>query len=107
MTDLTPAENATSTSTTPVLESDTYNANSIRVLTDDEILDSFDWAKIGHLASQYKRDSDFIERGLLACERVGVHYSYFVGRYLENDKTIPMREDVNAAMADILKEMRV
>lgn len=83
-----------------------YNASRIKILSHEEILDAFDWAKVGHLAAQYNRDPDFIERGLQACARVGVHHSYFVGRYLDGDKTIPFREDVNEAMTDILKESR-
>lgn len=83
-----------------------YTAANIKILSDAEILESFDWAKVGHLAAQFNRDADFIERGLQACARVGVHHSYFIGRYLQGDKTIPFREDVNAAMTDILKEIR-
>jgi hypothetical protein len=58
MTDLNQTETPTSTPTVP--EPNTYNASCIKVLTDTEILDSFDWAKVGHLSSQYKRDPDFI-----------------------------------------------
>jgi len=83
-----------------------YTASSIKILSDSEILEAFDWAKVGHLATQYNRDSDFIERCLQACARVGVNHSYFIGRYLEGDKTIPLHEGVNAAMVDILKEVR-
>ena len=83
-----------------------YTAANIKILRDEEILEAFDWAKVGHLAAQYNRDPSFIERGLQACARVGVHHSYFIARYLEGDKTIAFREDVNAAMVDILKESR-
>jgi len=83
-----------------------YTASSIKILTDEQVLEAFDWAKIGALAAQYHRDPDYIERGLQACARVGVHYSYFVRRYLEGDKTVTLHEGVNAAMLDILKENR-
>jgi hypothetical protein len=37
------------------------------------------------------------ERGFAACARVGVSPNYFVGRYLMGDKSIPFRENVDAA----------
>jgi len=80
-----------------------YTAANIRVLTDAEIVERFDWAKLGHLAAHYRRDPAFIRRGIRACETVGVPASYFVKRYLDGDKTIPFREDVDAAFTEMLR----
>ena len=74
-----------------------YTASSIRVLREAEILERFDWAKIGSLAAQYGKDEGWIRKGFTACTEAGVHESYFIRRYLEGDKTVPAHEGVEEA----------
>jgi len=82
-----------------------YNANSIRILTQEERSDKFEWVKTAELAKQYNRDEDWIKRGFEACRRAGlVNADYFINRYLAGDKTIPRQPLVESAFADILKE---
>lgn len=86
---------------TPEDATSTYNAASIRILSEAEIIAKFEWAKLGHLAAQYKRDEAFVRKGIEACEHVGVDPEYFIQRYLAGDKTIPLREDVDAAFREL------
>jgi hypothetical protein len=74
-----------------------YTASSIRVLKEAEVLERFDWAKIGALAEQYGKSEEWIRKGFTACTEAGVHESYFVRRYLEGDKTVPAHEGVEEA----------
>lgn len=82
-----------------------YNADSIRILSDAEVVQKFEWARLGHLASQYGRDEGFIRKGIQACEHVGVDPEYFITRYLVGDKSIPFREDVDAAFRELFLNM--
>ena len=65
-------------------QDDGYNASSIKILTAD-VLEKFDWAKVGELAHKYKRDPKWIDLGLEACRAAGESPDYFIGRYLEKD----------------------
>lgn len=47
------------------------------------------------LQSRYQKDLGFIKRGLESCERAGVNPDYFVSRYLDEDKTIPINLEVD------------
>ena len=78
-----------------------YTAASIRVLGAHEILERFDWAKIGSLTEQYGKDAAWIERGFQACLEAGVHESYFIQRYLVGDKSVPRHEGVEEAYRDL------
>jgi hypothetical protein len=73
-----------------------YTAASIRILSDAEVVDRFDWAKVGALAVEYKRDEGWIRRGLAACETAGVSADYFIDRYLRK-LPIPKHDGVEAA----------
>ena len=79
-----------------------YTADSIRVLPEDDVVERFDWAKVGALAAQYNRDEGWIRRGLSACEAAGVAPRYFIQRYLDGDKTVPRHEGVEAAFMEAL-----
>lgn len=74
-----------------------YTSASIRVLSESEILERFDWAKIGSLAEQFNKDPEWIDRGFRACVEAGVHETYFIRRYLEGDKSVPAHEGVEEA----------
>ena len=78
-----------------------YTAASIRILKPEEVEDRFDFAKAGALAVQYGKDRKWIERGLAACRDCGVHPSYFIERYVMGDKSVPIREDVDATFRDL------
>jgi hypothetical protein len=83
----------------------TYTADSITILSEQETLERFFWAKSGALAEQYRKPVDWIERGLQACERVNIPHDYFIDRYLRK-LTIAKDEGMEAAFFDILKEQR-
>ena len=83
----------------------TYDASAIRILDQHEVAEKFFWAKAGILANTYKRPVEWIERGLLACERANVPHDYFVDRYL-NKQPIPQHEGVDAAMRELWIESR-
>lgn len=77
-----------------------YTAANIRILSPDEVKRRWFWAEAGELATRYKRPQQWIERGLRACEAVGVDHSYFVSRYLKK-LPIPRNESVEAAYREL------
>jgi hypothetical protein len=90
-------------------ERSNYTADNIKVLKQSEVQDRFDnWASTAHqLAHDYKKPIEFIERGLEACRRSHVSESYFVNRYLKEDKTIEQNLLVAEAYKDLMKEQNV
>lgn len=82
-----------------------YTAANITILGEQDVLSRFFWAKAGALSEQYHKPVEWIERGLLACERVRIPHDYFIDRYL---RKLPIAKDegMAAAFADILKEQR-
>jgi hypothetical protein len=84
---------------------DAYDASSIHILAPEQAQEQFFWAKAGALAAEYCRPSEWIERGLLACERVGVPHDYFIDRYLKK-QPLPKHDGVDAAMRDLWIEQR-
>jgi hypothetical protein len=78
-----------------------YDARSIRILSDVELIESFDWAKATALSIQYGKDPKWIERGLAACQAVGVSQNYFIQRYLVGDRSVPIHEGVDAAFREM------
>ena len=83
------------------MPTDAYDADAIQTLTPPQIIEQFEWATIGALAHQYGMPVKLIERGFAACAQVGVDPSYFIRRYLVGDKSVPFREDVDAAYRDL------
>jgi hypothetical protein len=47
------------------------------------------------LQSRYQKDLGFIKRGLESCERAGVSHDYFVSRYLDEDRSVPINVEVD------------
>ena len=47
------------------------------------------------LQSRYQKDLGFIKRGLESCERAGVSHDYFVSRYLDEDRSVPINVGVD------------
>lgn len=78
-----------------------YTAKDIRILNDEDIIEKFDWAKIGALSEQYKVPAEWIERGFMACEQAGVDVDYFINRYLKKDKSVPFHEGVDEAYREL------
>lgn len=75
-------------------EKDGYTADNIKILSDQEVLDDVPWVVHHSLANQYSRPLEFIQRGLEACRLSGVSSAYFINRYLEGDKTVPVNDAV-------------
>lgn len=67
----------------------------------EDLEERWEWLKAGNLANQYKRDEKWITRGLQACREVGVSPDYFIRRYLDGDKSVPLREDVDAVFRQL------
>lgn len=78
-----------------------YTAKNIKILEAEDILEKFDWAKLGALAEQYNAPVEWIERGFNACQQAGVDFEYFIDRYLKKDKTVPFHEGVDEAYRDL------
>jgi hypothetical protein len=71
-----------------------YDASCIKILHDAEVFERMPWLEAETLAAKYGKDADFVRRGLQACRSAGVGEEYFIKRYLEGDKSIPMDESV-------------
>lgn len=85
--------------------SEDYTAASIHIATDEEILDRWDWAKVGHWARLYCVPDEWLERALEACRRAGVEPEYIERRYLKRDGYLePRRPEVDEAMRQIRDE---
>jgi hypothetical protein len=84
----------------------TYTAANIRILSGPELVDRFDWAKAGQLAEKYSLPLDHVERGLQACRESGVDPEYFVRRYLDKDKTVERRPEVEDAFLELVRQER-
>ena len=61
-----------------------YNANSIRILSDEELRKSqaFDWVYVEELAHKHNKPKDWIERSIKACRECNIEPSYFVDKYI-------------------------
>ncbi len=84
---------------------ETYTAANIQVLDTGQIAHRWFWAEAGLLATQYRRPEEWIRRGLLACEAVGVPHEYFVDRYLRK-QPIPLHPGVDAAMRALMERTK-
>jgi hypothetical protein len=82
-----------------------YDASSIKILAPDEASSRFDWANVIALADKYPLKSvKHIQRGLEACRRCSVDPDYFIQRYLDDNKAIPVNRDVEASYREIMRE---
>lgn len=84
---------------------DEYNENSIQFFR-EELDPRFDWRLAEDWARKYRRDPDFVLRGIMACRECCVSPTWFLSRYLERDKDAPRREDVEEAHRRLLTEGR-
>ena len=82
-----------------------YNENSIQFFR-EELDPRFDWRLAEDWAKKYRRDHNFVLRGIMACRECCVSPTWFLKRYLERVKDTPRREDVEEAHRRLLAEMR-
>jgi hypothetical protein len=83
---------------------DSYNADSIKILTPEEVLDKFRWVEIESLSHKYHKPKKFIENGFEACRRAGVDKEYFVQYYLEKNPDYVRNPLVEDAYKDLIRE---
>ena len=83
-----------------------YTAAQIRILSQDDACDRWDWARAGALSAQYGVPEEAIQRGLQACERAGIGPDYYVTRYLIGNRSEPLNPLVDEAMRELLREAR-
>ena len=81
-----------------------YPPADIKIASDAEVIDRWDWAKVGHWAQQYRVPAEWLERAVEACRRAGVAPAYLEQRYLRQDASVPLDEAVDAAMREIRDE---
>ena len=79
-----------------------YNASSIQIRESSNDV----WSSAIALSDKYRKNVDFIQRGLMACSLAGVGFDYFINRYLEGDDSIPMNEEVNIISRELQREDR-
>ena len=77
----------------------TYDASSIKVLSQDEIRKTQAWALSGALSVEYPTTPvHIIQKGLQVVDLLGEEYlSYFIERYLKGDRSIPISETFSEA----------
>ena len=84
--------------------SDDYTAANIHIASDAEILDRWDWARVGHWVRLYNVPEEWLARALEACRRAGVEPEYLERRYLKREGYEPFRPEVDAAMRELRDE---
>src|SRR5574343_547924 len=82
-----------------------YDASSITILDDEQVCSRFVWAKAGLLATRFERPGAWFQRGLEACDRIGMDHRFLIEKYIER-QPVPKHEGLCAALLDILKETR-
>ncbi|MCL1123183.1 hypothetical protein [Shewanella surugensis] len=80
-----------------------YDASSIRILSDDEVCDKFEWVRAHELATEYKQPLRCVERAIEACRVTGTPLEHYIERYLKNNKSIPKDHTFENAYLDIMK----
>ena len=84
-----------------------YTAASIRIATDAEIVDAWDWARVGHWCQVYGCHAEWLARAVEACRRAGREPEYLQRRYLDGRRDEePHDPSVDAAMREIQEEER-
>ncbi len=78
-----------------------YTADAIRVLSKDEVVRRFGFAKAGELASQFNKSRPWVERGLAACRDANVPEDYFIDRYIKGDHSVPANPTVDRAFRNL------
>ena len=72
-------------------ETGSYDASNIKIMPYSNNL----WSSSVSLANIYCKPIGFIQRGLEACRLARVEQSYFIKRYLDDDKSVPLNSEVN------------
>jgi hypothetical protein len=87
--------------------SEEYTAKDILVLTGEEVVEAFDWAKAGELTKTYPWVTlEFVTRLLEACRVSGWAVDLAIQRYLDRDKTVEQPQEFVEVYRDILIENR-
>jgi hypothetical protein len=73
----------------------TYNEDSIRILSTEEATARFEWAKVARRSAEFTRPEEWVARGVRACLTVGVDPEYFHQRYLAKPQEV--RDAIAAA----------
>jgi len=86
----------------------TYTAADIRILSDEDVVDRFDFARAAAWANEYEANPEWLQRALEACRRAGADPEYLRRRYLlpGGKDTEPRNPLVDEAMREVLREQR-
>ena len=82
----------------------TYDASSIRVLSDDEIQE-FDWYRAETLASEHGLPVSWVKRGFEVSHRLGMTSEYFENKYIHKQSVAKIPE-FEAVFIEVLREDR-
>ena len=77
-----------------------YTAADIHIAKDADIIDRWDWARVGHWAHQYRVPDEWLSRAVEACRRAGRDVAYIE----RQDASVPLDEAVDAAMRELRDE---
>lgn len=77
-----------------------YDAHSIKILSDEELRNKFLWLQAGDIAKQYNQPLKFVTRGLEVCYRLGLEPDYFIEKYLRKNKVEEKKE-----FSEVYKEL--
>ena len=83
-----------------------YTASAIHIASDAEIIDRWDWAKVGHWCQVYGCHPEWLARAMEACRRAGREPEYIERRYLQDRREEPHDPLVDAAMREVQAEER-
>jgi hypothetical protein len=85
----------------------TYDASSIKILRDEEVIEMFDFVKVGDLARRYPASSpDFIERMVEACSLANWPVTNAERRYLQGDKSVTPTPEFLACHRELADQRR-
>ena len=82
-----------------------YDAHSIKILSEAELKSKFLWLQAGELAKRYNQPLKFVTRGLEVCYRLGLDPDYFVDRYLKK-QSLPENKEFLAVYKELMDDER-
>jgi len=83
-----------------------YNADSIKILDHKQAEQRFEWLQAENLSIKYSKPLEFVQRGIEACRRSSTDLSFFIQRYLEGDKSGEKNILLEEAFLELMKEAR-
>tara|TARA_R110002153_G_scaffold181493_1_gene334779 strand:- start:855 stop:1130 length:276 start_codon:yes stop_codon:yes gene_type:complete len=81
-----------------------YNENSIKVLSEEEATNSFDWIKVETLAAEYHLPVEVVNRGFEASHNLGISTEYFVDKYIKKLVGIEVNEEFTEVYKDLVRK---